>query len=326
MQTEDHRRQLRRMGVGVLSIVFTIAIQAPLLAQVWFGPEPQRSASLPPDVPIATSFDSADFHFAMPTWNKTTDRTSTCQCGSGTDCPCGMCDVCCLCNRGWRGWFSHSVRAWEGSSEIGLNGSSGNASNSNLSIHWDGARRYQQGELSFDFDYFLQQAENVVTMDRAVALGRYEREIGETGFDWYVQGFFEYDDLRAYPGRLAVNGGLSKRWIETDRFQLTGRAGMGASKKIDAPDDDWRPELQFGADYEYRLTDRQKVFGYLDYFPDLTSFSTYRLNYKVAWEGLLEDDWGLAIRASLMNWYDSDPGPGTRANDLYYMLSLVWGY
>lgn len=207
-----------------------------------------------------------------------------------------------------------------------MNGSRGNASNSNLAISWDGKRSYRQGELSFDFNYFLQQAENIVTMDRAVALGRYEREIGETGFDWYVQGFFEYDDLRAYPGRLAVNAGLSKRWIETDRFKLTGRAGVGASKKIDAPDDDWRPELQFGADYEYRLTDRQKVFGYIDYFPDMTSFSTYRLNYKVAWEGLLEDDWGLAIRASLMNWYDSDPGPGTRANDLYYMLSLVWGY
>ncbi len=323
MQMATLRRLPYRLVVWAAAIALT---QIPLSAQDWLRSERLNATHVQPDSLLSTTLDSADFDFAMPTWDKVSDYESNCPCGRGIDSSCGMCHNCCNCNRGWCGWFYDSVRAWDGSLEVGMNGSRGNARNSNLAISWDGRRSYRQGELSFDFNYFLQQTEKIVTMDRAVATGRYERQIGETGIDWYVQGFFEYDDLRAYPGRLAVNAGLSKRWIETDRFKLTSRVGAGASKKINAPDDDWRPELQFGADYEYRLTERQKIFGFIDYYPDMSRFSTYRLNYKVAWEGLLEDDWGLAIRASLMNWYDSDPGPGTRANDLYYMLSLVWTY
>jgi len=207
-----------------------------------------------------------------------------------------------------------------------LNGADGNTTNSNLFFGFDGEREYRGGELTFDLDYFYQQANSAVTMDRGVAKSRYEREFATSYVSWYLEGFFEYDNLRAYPGRLSTAAGLSKPLIETDRFELTGRAGAGASKKIDAPEDEWRPELQFGMDYEYRLTERQRFFGFLDYYPDISDFGIYRLNYKLAWEALLEEDWGLAMRASLMNWYDSDPGPGTSANDLYYVLSLMWGY
>lgn len=322
MPAEKPRTLPYRVGIWVVWVALT---PTPLVAQEWFVAE-RHGPPVQPHVLLCTTFDAPEFNFAMPTWDRSAGYRPTCLCGGGIDCVCGMCHACCLCNRGWRGWFHRSAGTWDGSLEVGMNGSRGNASNSNLAISWDGRRDFRQGELSFDFNYFLQKTESIVTMDRAVALGRYEREIGQSGIDWYVQGFFEYDDLRAYPGRLAVNAGVSRRWIETDRFQLTGRAGAGASKKIDAPGDAWRPELQLGADYEFRLTQRQKVFGHIDYFPDMTRFSTYRLNYKIAWEGLLEDDWGLAIRASLMNWYDSDPGPGTRSNDLYYMLSLVWTY
>ena len=125
---------------------------------------------------------------------------------------------------------------------------------------------------------------------------------------------------------MSASTGLSTPLIETERCSLDGRTGLSGSKKIDAADDDWRPELQLGADYEVKLTERQRFFGFVDYYPDVSDFGTYRLNFKLAWEALLEDEWGLALRASLVNWYDSQPGPGTKANDLYYTLALVWGY
>jgi len=284
----------------------------------------------PPTQPLAPSYGVA---FVHPAAFASTELASEiaelgspkdcCACGKAISCDCGSCDDCCLCSHGWyHGW----IAPWDGTVELGLNGAEGNTNNSNLFFGFDGKREYQGGDLTFDFDYFYQKSNSDVTMDRAVATGRYEREFAESSVSWFLQGFFEYDDLRAYPGRVSVTAGLSKPLVETDRFKVTGRIGAGASKKIDAPDDEWRPELQLGMDYEYRLTERQRLFGFLDYYPDITDFATYRLNYKLAWEALLEDDWGLAMRASLMNWYDSDPGPGTVANDLYYVLSLTWGY
>jgi putative salt-induced outer membrane protein YdiY len=311
--------------VFVLGLLMSI-IESPAPAQSWFGPAPPTTAYALPKPVYPAVFDPADFEIPMPDLKTVASSKAVCGCGGTIHCECGLCDACCGCTTGWRRWISPWVQPWKGTLELGLNGASGNTNNSNLFIGWDGRRDYRDGDLSFDFDYFFQRADSVVTMERAVALGRYEREIGETSVNWYVQGFFEYDDLRAYPARLAVTAGLSKQLIDADRFKLTGRAGIGASKKIDAPDDRWRPELQFGVDYEYRLTERQKILGFVDYFPDVTDFSTYRLNAKLAWEALLEEEWGLAMRASLMNWYDTDPGPGTKANDLFYVLSLVWGY
>jgi putative salt-induced outer membrane protein YdiY len=309
----------------VLALLMSI-IESRTLAQSWFGPAPPTTAYAVPKPVYPAAFDPADFEIPMPERKKVAPPGVTCACGGMIHCECGLCDACCVCTTGYRRWISLWVQPWTGTLELGLNGASGNTNNSNLFIGWDGRRDYRDGDLAFDFDYFFQKADSVVTMERAVALGRYEREIGETSINWFVQGFFEYDDLRAYPARLAATAGLSKHLIDADRLKLTGRVGAGASKKIQAINDRWRPELHFGADYEYRVTERQKILGLVDYFPDVTSFSTYRLNAKLAWEALLDEEWGLAVRAGVMNWHDSNPGPGTEANDLFYVLSLVWGY
>jgi putative salt-induced outer membrane protein YdiY len=309
----------------VLALLMSI-IESRTSAQNWFGPAPPTNAYAVPKPAYSATFDPADFEITMPERKPVAVPSVVCGCGGPIHCACGLCDGCCVCAPGYHRWMSLWVQPWQGSLELGLNGASGNTNNSNLFIGWDGRREYRGGDLAFDFDYFFQKAESAVTMDRAVALGRYEREIGETSVNWFVQGFFEYDDLRAYPARLAVTAGLSRHLIDVDRLRLTGRVGVGASKKIRATNDHWRPELQFGADYEYRLTERQKIVGLVDYFPDVSDFSTYRLNAKLAWEALLDEEWGLAMRASVMNWHDSNPGPGTKANDLFYVLSLVWGY
>jgi len=312
-------------AVTFLTLWFLTGV-APLQAQNWLAPSPPMTPHFMQGTVHPTAFHSAELQAEVAELKPATDAEVSCACGNPMVCDCGSCADCCQCPIGWRGSIRSWVGPWTGSLELGLNGASGNTNNSNLFFGWDGKREYRGGDLKFDFDYFYQKADSSVTMDRAVALSRYEREIGESSVSWFVEGFFEYDDLRAYPGRVSITAGLTKQLIETDRFKLTGRIGAGASKKIDAPNDQWRPELQFGADYEYKLTDRQRFFGFVDYYPDMSNFSTYRLNYKLAWEALLEEDWGLAMRASIMNWYDSSPGPGTKANDLYYVLSLTWGY
>jgi putative salt-induced outer membrane protein YdiY len=316
-----------RLVLALLVLALCIlAGAAPLQAQNWFDPSPPMTAHFMQGAVRPIAFHNAELNAEIAELKPTVVTEVCCDCGKAVSCDCGSCAECCHCPTGWHGWVRSWAGPWTGTLELGLNGANGNTNNSNLFFGWDGKREYRGGDLTFDFDYFYQKADSAVTMDRAVALGRYEREIGESSISWFVQGFFEYDDLRAYPGRVSVTAGLTKQLIETDRFKLTGRVGAGASKKIDAPDDDWRPELQFGADYEYKLTDRQRFFGFVDYYPDMSNFSTYRLNYKLAWEALLEEDWGLAMRASIMNWYDSDPGPGTKANDLYYVLALTLGY
>jgi len=326
MRADGIRVAVRSKYVVTAFALLIFAGTTPLCAQMWYESSPPIPRTYGHSQVSPAAFASTELTAEIASLGPKQIAEDCCYCGKAVSCECGSCGDCCGCSLGVCGWCHGWVAPWDGTLELGLNGADGNTNNSNLFFGFDGEREYRGGDLTFDLDYFYQQANSAVTMDRGVAKSRYEREIAASSISWYLEGFFEYDNLRAYPGRLSVAAGLSKPLIETDRFNVKGRAGAGASKKIDAPDDKWRPELQFGMDYEYRLTERQRLFGFLDYYPDMSDFGTYRLNYKLAWEALLEEDWGLAMRASLMNWYDSNPGPGTSANDLYYVLSLIWGY
>lgn len=336
MLVDTARVAVRVAHLGMLLAMFGILGGAPLPAtELWLE---ARRPIYDPAPPATDEFASPELAQAvgddwtldlpvLPLTEPLVDTPlATCACGQPIACRCGACLDCCQCSQPVHGLIYTTFDPWEGTLEIGLNGADGNTNNSNLFFGFDGKREYRAGSWKFDVDYFYQKADSLVTADRLVALSRYERDIGYRSLSWYLEGQYEADQLRNYDGRVSMASGLAAPLKETDRLALKGRLGFGASKKINAPDDQWRPELQMGVDYDYRLTERQRLFGNLDYYPDISDFSTYRLNFKLGWEACLEEQWGLALRASINNWYDSDPGPGTVANDLYYVLSLTWGY
>jgi hypothetical protein len=309
--------------IVLFSVILTFTSATQLSAQNWLEPP----AGLPHQEAVAlTSLTGSDGPVDFAEYGQVKSTKGSCACGGNATCGCGACDACCGCSTGWLHSWGSWISPWDGTLELGLNGADGNTQNTNFFFGFDTMREYTASSFKFDLDYFYQTADSVVTMDRLVALSRYERNLGNSIWKWYLEGFYEYDQLRNYNARMAISTGLSAPLIDTDRLSIDGRAGLSGSKKLDGPDDDWRPELQFGIDYDYQLTQRQRFFGFVDYYPDISDFGTYRLNYKLAWEALLEEEYGLALRASLLNWYDSNPGPGTKANDLFYVLSLVWGY
>jgi hypothetical protein len=132
-----------------------------------------------------------------------------------------------------------------------------------------------------------------------------------------------YDEFQAFDLRFAANGGVGYQIVETERTNLIGRMGAGTSREFGGPDNSWVPEALLGAEYDFVISDRQKLYFRADYFPDWESFSSYRVVTDAGWELVVDAETNLSLKISVNDQYDSTPN-GAEPNLLNYAVLLLW--
>jgi Protein of unknown function, DUF481 len=212
---------------------------------------------------------------------------------------------------------------WSGSTELGLNGASGNADLFNFRFGVNAQRKVTNNIFNTDFLYTYTQNESITTVQQALWNAR--DEILFPGTPWSLFGALnlEYDELRAYQFRIGLYGGVGYTVIDTDTTTFKLRAGAGAVREIGSGNlaDRWVPEMVFGYDFRYKISDAGSFMSVLDYYPRIDDFSQYRVRVRLGYEHILDAERGLILRTGLQNRYDSDPGNAKR-NDLTYFVTL----
>ncbi len=216
-------------------------------------------------------------------------------------------------------------KIWEGSFELGLNGSEGNSQTFNIHLAASGKRKTKYHVFSAKLDCHKNSNDSVETANRAFLDWRYERLFEPSRWNRFVHDTVDYDEFKAFDVRNAVVTGIGHQLIKTEATSLTGRLGSGFSREIGSPDDRYVPEMLFGLDLEHQLTRRQKLTGKVDYFPEIANFNDWRLLSELAWQVVLDEEMNLSLKASLIDRYDSSP-ENDRNNDLDYALTLLWSY
>lgn len=217
----------------------------------------------------------------------------------------------------------HVPALWEGSLELGINGTEGNAEA--LSFRTGGSLKRKLGlwELTSAITYAKALADGNETQHNAIYNGGYERALGETAWSHFGKTNLEYDEFKAFDLRLAMNAGLGYRLIKTDDFSFKTRFGAGVSHEFDSPDVRWVPEAVFGVDYAYQISQRQKLILTTDYLPEWENFHNYRMVSDLGWEVFLDEASDLSLKLSVNNRYDSTPN-GAKPNDVIYSVLLLW--
>ncbi len=218
-------------------------------------------------------------------------------------------------------WFH--VVDWEGGAEIGISGTDGNSQATSFRAGTKLKRKTEVDEWTFDVTYLKASANGIESQHNAIQNYRYERSFGDTRWSWFAKEYLEYDEFKAFDLRLALNGGVGHKFIDTDVTKLKGRFGAGVSHEIGGPSDEWVPELVYGADFERKLTERQKLSLTVDYFPEFGAFHNYRMVSDFGWEVLLDEAHNLNLKLSVNDRYDSTPN-GRKPNDINYALLLLW--
>jgi putative salt-induced outer membrane protein YdiY len=216
-------------------------------------------------------------------------------------------------------------KLWEGSVELGLDGSEGNSQNFNLHFGAKLKRKTEFDILSSELDYKRNSNNSIDTADKAFLESRFEHLFQQTPWTWFVHNIEDYDRFKAYDLRVSLDSGLGYQFIKIDSASLIGRFGGGTTREIGGPDDRFIPELVFGLEGELKISKRQKLTTSVEYRPDVTNFLDYRINGKAAWEVLLDEEKHLSMKVSVLDRYDSNVD-GHKPNDLDYAVTLLWSF
>jgi putative salt-induced outer membrane protein YdiY len=220
----------------------------------------------------------------------------------------------------WPGWIE-----WDGSFEVGLNGTEGNTQTFNLHSAAKLKRKTEFVEQTLEGRWIDKSAAGVNTARNGFLEGRSEWPWQNSPWSMFVHGLIEYDEFRAFDARVAADAGLGYKLLENDLTTIKARFGASGSHEIGGADDDIRPELLGALEFERKLSDRQKLSGSVEYYPDVTDFADYRMNTRVSWEVVVDPVWGLSLKFSAFNRHDSTPG-GLKPNDIDYSAVMLWSF
>ena len=220
------------------------------------------------------------------------------------------------------GWFKPAN--WDGSFEVGINGSEGNSKNFNMRTGFTLGRKTDLSEVGLNLTYAKASANRIETQNFGQLNLNVDRLFKE-GSPWsfYTNTYLLYDEFRPFDLRLAINTGIGYKWIDTDKTLFRSRFGGGVSREFGGPNNQWTPEANFGLDFNHQLTERQKFSAVVDYYPAWNDFMDYRLVSNLSYELLLDEANNLSLKLSLLDNYDSTPGT-SQPNDINYGLLLLW--
>jgi putative salt-induced outer membrane protein YdiY len=212
---------------------------------------------------------------------------------------------------------------WNGSLELGINGSEGNSQTLSFQGGAELERKSERRVIGVDLSYAKTSTDSVETQHYGQLAVENERLFGDSPWTLFTNTDLFYDEFKAFDVRLVLNASVGYRFFQTDVGTLKGRFGSGVSHEVGGPDDSWTPEAVLGLDFEHQLTKRQKFKIKADYFPDWSSFEDYRVVVDAGWELLLDEEANLSLKLAAIDRYDSTPN-GLKPNDLNYSLLLLW--
>lgn len=212
---------------------------------------------------------------------------------------------------------------WDGTMEFGGNGTTGNTKTSRVFASVELERDTRFGELEIDLDYVRSKANNVVNKHHTLFDVGHQWLKGRNSLSWFAELGLEYDEFRPFDLRLTANGGIQKLFVDNDTTQLSWKFGAGISQEIGALEDAIVPEAVFGLILEKQLTSRQRLEADVDYFPDWSNFTEFRIEAEASWVIVLDEQHGWSLKLAALDRYDSTPGDN-KPNDFTYSLVLLW--
>lgn len=220
-------------------------------------------------------------------------------------------------------------RIWSGGFEVGLNGSQSDTNVFNLRLGAQVDRKTPTNLFHSDFLYALSQENEMTKQNQALLNARDEFLIQKSPWSLFSALQLEYDEFRTYDFRFGLYGGVSYLWLDDDTTLFKTRFGAGAmyetSSKRNGPPARWVPEAVLGFDLNHRFTDRQAIVSSVDLYPSLQDIGQYRFRGRVAYEILINPEYGMVLRLGLQERYDSNPGSGPK-NSLNYFATLLFKF
>lgn len=216
---------------------------------------------------------------------------------------------------------------WEGSAAIGVSARSGNVSSQDWNARIKLKRKTRLDEWTIEGKDFYSEREGNMTVQKYDGSARYAHRLGiYPRLFSFAQGEIEHDRFANIDYRLTPVAGLGYWIIDAEQFRWMTEAGAGFSLTQGRDETDRKseyilvPRTIIEKDWGKRFRVSEEVTAY----PSLTLPGEYRLKFETSGRVLLTAH--MAFRLSLLNEYNSDPGPGFKHTDSRLISALEYSF
>lgn len=232
---------------------------------------------------------------------------------------------------------------WETSAGLGFAYASGNTENLLLTLNAETQRKWDQnqvslgvrggyGETKVDVVDPVTGATNQETQkntDFIGGFGQYNRLFTER---WYAYGRADalHDDIAQVMYRVTLSPGVGYHFLNQERLKLSGEVGPGYvferlhDETTGAYNNDDYATLRLSERFEYRISDRARLWQFAEYLPAFEDFGNYTLNAELGVEADLTKR--MALRVVAVNTYRSEPAPGRDENDFRLLAGVTYRF
>jgi len=215
---------------------------------------------------------------------------------------------------------------WKSSFTLGASGSFGNSDTQNVTIGLSSV--YDQGlEITkIDLNYYLDMSNGDRTDNRFNANVRHDWLMPDSPWLYFAQARYDYDRFQSWEHRFSAHGGFGYRLVDTPEHRLSVRAGAGFSKEWKSPEQEFRPEILGGLDWDWTISEKQSIHVDTTIFPDLDNTGEFRTLTNANWSALLDEETAMSLTAGVFHEYQSDVPSDTDKNDVKIFVGLKFEF
>ncbi len=214
--------------------------------------------------------------------------------------------------------------AWETTAALGFTLTQGNSDTVLATLNVLGLKKWELNELSAGFNGSYGEAEGVQNNGLARGGIQYNRLIGDGTSYYYGKVDLLNDAIADVNYRLSVSPGYGYYFRNDDKMTLSAEVGPGyILERVSSINDDYLT-LRVGEKFEYKISDRARVWQSLEYLPQVDDFENFLIVAEVGVESDLTEK--MSLRVSLQDNYDNQPAAGRKSNDLRLVTGIGYKF
>jgi putative salt-induced outer membrane protein len=212
---------------------------------------------------------------------------------------------------------------WNTTAALGLSISKGNTDNTLLNGALITTRKWEKNELDLGLDGSYGETDGTRSTANAHAFAQYNRLFGEKLYGLLrVDGL--HDDISDVQYRVTLSPGLGYYLFKSTNSFLRLEAGPGFVFERVAGVDDNYVTLRFAERYETQINDKVKLWQFVEWLPAVDDFQDGVINAELGTDTSLTKK--LSLRAIVQDTYDSTPAPGSKHNDVKFIMALAYKF
>ncbi len=213
---------------------------------------------------------------------------------------------------------------WETSAAFGFTLTQGNSDTVLATASLLSLKKWEVHELSAGINGSYGEVESVKNNEVLRGTVQYNRLIGESDSYFFGKTDLLHDSVADVEYRLSLSAGYGYYFVRNEKMSLSAEVGPGyIFEKLGSGEDDYLT-LRAGERFEYKISDRARLWQSVEYTPQVEDFGNFLLVAEIGVESDLTEK--MSLRVSLQDNYDNEPAPGRKSNDLRLVTGIGYKF